>query len=94
MVLSLDADEALDEKLQASILAVKEHGQLEGYKMNRLTNYCGKWIRHSGWYPDVKLRLWHNEKGEWTGENPHDEFKLFESTSEVGFLEGDILHYS
>lgn len=93
-VLSLDADEALDETLKQSILAVKSTVEFDGYKMNRLTNYCGKWIHHTGWYPDTKLRLWHNEKGHWTGENPHDEFKLFDSSATVGKLKGDILHYS
>lgn len=93
-VLSLDADEALDETLKKSILAIKSQPDCMGYKMNRLTNYCGKWIRHTGWYPDTKLRLWHNESGHWTGENPHDEFKLFDSNATVGKLKGDILHYS
>ena len=94
VVLSLDADEALDETLQKSILEIKKNWIHDGYKMNRLTNYCGKWIRHTGWYPDVKLRLWDNEKGKWMGENPHDEFKLEDKNAEVGHLKGDILHYS
>ncbi|WP_027418793.1 glycosyltransferase family 2 protein [Crocinitomix catalasitica] len=94
IVLSLDADEALDETLQKSILSLKVDWQFEGYKMNRLTNYCGKWIRHTGWYPDVKLRLWQKGKGHWTGENPHDEFVLFDKNANIGHLKGDILHYS
>jgi len=94
IVLSLDADEALDATLQKSILELKSNWKLNGYKMNRLTNYCGKWIRHTGWYPDTKLRLWSKDAGEWTGENPHDEFKLINSNSEIGHLKGDILHYS
>lgn len=94
LVLSLDADEALDKTLQASILAIKANPVLQGYKMNRLTNYCGKWIRHTGWYPDTKLRLWKKEQGHWMGENPHDEFRLLDSKATVGFLKGDILHYS
>lgn len=94
IVLSLDADEALDETLKKSILELKNNWQHAGYKMNRLTNYCGKWIRHTGWYPDTKLRLWNNEKGEWTGENPHDEFKLFDPSATVGKIKGDLLHYS
>src|SRR6187551_311049 len=57
-ILSLDADEAPDEKLIASIKKVKADWIADGYSMNRLTNYCGKWIHHCGWYPDVKLRLW------------------------------------
>lgn len=94
IVLSLDADEALDETLKQSILELKTNWEHDGYKMNRLTNYCGKWIKHTGWYPDTKLRLWNNEKGHWTGENPHDEFKLFEESATVGHIKGDLLHYS
>ncbi len=94
VVLSLDADEVLDEELKKSILSVKKNWNHTAYKMNRLTNYCGKWIRHTGWYPDTKLRLWDNSKGEWTGENPHDEFKLFDQKLPVGSLNGDLLHYS
>ncbi len=94
LILSLDADEAIDDTLKSSILEIKKQPKLNGYKMNRLTNYCGKWIRHTGWYPDTKLRLWIKHTGEWQGENPHDEFKLFTSSDQVGHLRGDILHYS
>ena len=65
-ILSLDSDEALDETLRQSILNAKENWQGAGYTMNRMTNYCGKWIRHCGWYPDQKLRLWESNKGRWT----------------------------
>lgn len=92
-VLSLDADEALDEELKKSIKGVKENWKFEGYTMNRLTNYCGKWIRYCGWYPDRKLRLWDSRKGEWQGINPHDEYKM-KGAIPVGHLKGDILHYS
>jgi len=94
LVLSLDADEALDEELKHSIKEVKMNPMQTGYKMNRLTNYCGKWIRHTGWYPDTKLRLWKKGTGAWMGENPHDEFRLTNKAEEVAHLKGDILHYS
>jgi glycosyltransferase involved in cell wall biosynthesis len=93
-VLSLDADEALDENLKKSILQVKNNWQMDGYYMNRLTNYCGKWIRHCGWYPDKKLRLWDSRKGQWTGINPHDKYELFAGDDHTAHLKGDILHYS
>jgi glycosyltransferase involved in cell wall biosynthesis len=93
-VLSLDADEALDEKLIRSILKAKIDWNKDGYYMNRLTNYCGHWVRHCGWYPDKKLRLWDSRKGEWRGINPHDKYELFEGDKNAGYLEGDILHYS
>lgn len=92
-VLSLDADEAPDDKLKKSILDAKENFDADGYTMNRLTNYCGHWVRHCGWYPDKKLRLWDSRKGSWTGLNPHDCFKM-ESGSKIKHLDGDLLHYS
>lgn len=92
-VLSLDADEALSEELSKSILEVKQNWQFDGYTMNRLTNYCGTWIKHSGWYPDTKLRLIQREKGKWGGTNPHDKLELFPKVK-TAHLKGDILHYS
>jgi glycosyltransferase involved in cell wall biosynthesis len=93
-ILSLDADEALDETLQKSILEVKNNWQYDGYYMNRLTNYCGKWIYHCGWYPDKKLRLWDSRKGKWGGINPHDKYELTEGDKKTYSLKGNILHYS
>jgi glycosyltransferase involved in cell wall biosynthesis len=93
-VLSLDADEALDEKLIQSIKKAKANWNKDGYYMNRLTNYCGHWVKYCGWYPDKKLRLWDSRKGEWRGINPHDKYELFEGGKNAGYLEGDILHYS
>lgn len=93
-ILSLDADEALDEELARSVLAVKNNFDKDGYYMNRLTYYCGHWVRHCGWYPDTKLRLWDSRKGHWTGINPHDKYELMEGDKHTGHLKGDILHYS
>ncbi len=53
-ILSLDADEALSPELEASIAAIKKDWKHDGHECNRLTCYCGQWIRHSGWYPDRK----------------------------------------
>lgn len=92
-VLSLDADEALSDALRQSILAAKADWRADGYTMNRLTNYCGQWIRHSGWYPDRKLRLFVREKGRWGGQNPHDRVEMTPG-SRTAFLKGDLLHFS
>ena len=93
-VLSLDADEALDEKLCDAILKAKNDFRCEGYYMNRLTNYCGHWVKHCGWYPDKKLRLFDSSKGHWAGINPHDKYELLAGDKNTGHLEGNILHYS
>jgi glycosyltransferase involved in cell wall biosynthesis len=91
-ILSIDADEALSEILLKSIVEVKANWSHEAYWMNRMTNYCGQWIKHCGWYPDQKLRLWDSRKGQWTGTNPHDKFELNHGSE--GMLKGDLLHYS
>ena len=91
-ILSLDADEALSEDLQSSILQMKKDTPLDGYYMNRLTNYCGQWIHHCGWYPDQKLRLWNRGKGSWQG-LIHESVSL-EAGSNTTILDGDLLHYS
>lgn len=92
-VLSLDADEQLSEKLRESILEIKENWTHDGYYFNRLTNYCGNWIKHTSWYPSKKLRLWDKQKGEWGGVNPHDKYVLRKGATKK-FLKGDLLHFS
>lgn len=92
-ILSLDADEALSEELKKEIKIIKENWNADGYTVNRLNNYCGKWIRHTGWYPDRKLRLWDSHKGKWTGMNPHDRFEM-QKGSKISHIRGDLLHYS
>ena len=92
-VLSLDADEVLSEPLRQSILAAKSDWRCDGYEMNRLTNYCGQWIHHSGWYPDRKLRLFDRRKGRWATKHPHEYVEMTPGSS-IGRLSGDLLHYS
>jgi heptosyltransferase III len=91
IVLSLDADEYLSEELTKSILEVKEAWPFEAYRMNRLSNYGGKWIRHGNWYPDQKIRLWNRRIGLWGGENPHD-MVIIKEGMKIMHLKGDILH--
>ncbi|MFM2284542.1 MAG: hypothetical protein RLZZ543_38 [Bacteroidota bacterium] len=92
-VISLDADEAITEELKASILLVRQSGIADAYTMNRLSNYCGHWIRHGSWYPDTKLRLFDRRKVRWAGVNPHDKAEA-EAGAKVQHLKGDLLHYT
>ena len=93
-VLSLDADEALSPELARSVARAKADWRVDGWWMNRLTNYCGTWVRHCGWYPDPKLRLWDSRKGAWRGTNPHDHFEMLDPAAPTAHLAGDLLHYS
>lgn len=89
-ILSLDADEELSETLKSSIAKVIKEEKDAVYIFNRLTNYCGDWIKHCGWYPDAKTRLWKNGTAEWIG-SVHETLK---STHNIIPIKGDILHYS
>jgi glycosyltransferase involved in cell wall biosynthesis len=91
-ILSLDADEALSDKLRESILAVKENLMYDGYLFNRRNYFCGKWIRHSQWYPDRQLRLFYSDKGQFGILNLHEKFIMSNGTK-VGKLKGDLLHW-
>ncbi len=93
LILSLDADDALSEEAMLAIQDIKLNPKADGYVFNRLNNYCGTWIKHSGWYPDKKLRLWKRAAGSWGGKNPHDTFLLHGEKSEKR-INADILHYT
>jgi glycosyltransferase involved in cell wall biosynthesis len=91
-VLSLDADEALSEALEGEIWNLKKNGpRFDAYTMPRLAQYLGRWILHSGWYPDRKIRLYDRRKATWVGEFVHESV---ESTGRVGHLESNILHFT
>ncbi|MCD6367402.1 MAG: glycosyltransferase family 2 protein, partial [Bacteroidales bacterium] len=92
-ILNVDADEVLTHELQQSILTEKENFRYDAYFINRLTNYCGQFIKHGGWYPDRKLRLWNKLKGKWAGELIHEDIAL-SGAATTGNLEGNLLHYS
>jgi len=91
-VLNLDADERLSRELKASILRVKREGEsaASGFMISRRAFYLGRWIRHSGWYPDRKLRLFRRSQAHWEG-RIHERLAL-EGTTNV--LAGDILHFT
>jgi glycosyltransferase involved in cell wall biosynthesis len=93
-VLSLDADEALSDPLRASILRVKEEGPgADAYEVNRLNWYCGQFLRHSGWYPDRKVRLWRKGAARWSDASVHELAEVAPG-ARVGRLAGDLLHYT
>ncbi|WBA40601.1 glycosyltransferase family 2 protein [Hymenobacter canadensis] len=92
-VLQLDADEVLTEELRQSIVAATQNWQGGGYTLARLTNYCGSWVRHGGWYPDRKLRLYDRRLGRWEGLLLHERYEM-QPGQPVGALQGDALHYS
>ena len=93
-ILSIDADEALSPQLRHNLQLMKQQGfpPLTVFSVNRLTNYCGHWIHHCGWYPDARIRLWPAGIASWDGE-VHEELRFSVSVSHAS-LSGDLLHYS
>ena len=93
-VLSLDADEVLSEDLIQSIKKAfsKNTGPI-AYRMPRLNQYCGQWIRYGAWNPDRKIRLWPLGMAHWGGQNPHDRVITGPDLPIVD-LQGSILHYT
>jgi glycosyltransferase involved in cell wall biosynthesis len=90
-VLSLDADEELDAEAQQAILNWKNsEPRAAGYRFRRRAFFLGKWIRHSGWYPDYKLRLYDRRRGRFRAAPVHDSVEV---TGNVETLPGHILHF-
>jgi len=91
-ILSLDADESLSEALEAEIWQIKKNGpKFDAYTMPRLAQYLGRWILHSGWYPDRKVRLFDRRKAKWVGDFVHESVKV---NGTVGHLKSNLLHFT
>ena len=91
-ILSIDADESLSEALEAEIWHIKKTGpRFDGYTMPRLAQYLGRWILHSGWYPDRKVRLFNRKKARWVGDFVHESVEVLGS---VGHLKSNLLHFT
>ncbi len=91
-ILSLDADERISGKLRSEILDVMQNDQsADAYAIPRVVYYINRWVKHCGWYPARKVRLFTRGSGRWGGENPHDRIM---TTGRVENLRGDIYHLS
>jgi glycosyltransferase involved in cell wall biosynthesis len=91
-ILSIDADEALSEALEGEIWLVKKNGpHCDAYTMPRIAQYLGKWILHSGWYPDRKVRLYDRRKATWVGDFVHESVHV---SGHVGHLDANLLHFT
>ena len=90
-VLSIDADEVVSPELAASMRAAIAAPQAEVYAVDRLSSFCGAWIRHSGWYPDWIPRLFRRGKARFSEDLVHERL-VFEASAQR--LAGKLLHYS
>lgn len=89
-VLSVDADERVTPALAAHIRQVLQAPAADAYRIARLSNFCGRWIRHSGWWPDHVVRLFRREAGRFTEAAVHERVQVRGRTDT---LPGHFLHY-
>jgi len=90
-ILALDADEELSGELRTALREWKSQAPtFDAYEFSRCANYLGHWIRHSGWYPDRKTRLYRRGSGRFEGA-AHDSFR---TATRIGRLRGDLLHHA
>ncbi len=92
-ILSIDADERPGIDLATEIREWKRRGDPSGraaYSMPRRVSYLGRWIRHSGWYPDRKARLYDRNRASWWGDYVHETLSV---RGAVGRFEGDLYHF-
>lgn len=93
-ILTLDADERVTKKLATEICrCVKQNNQSSLYSVPRLSWCFGRFIRHSGWYPDYVRRLYARKKTSYNSASVHEKVELPSSMTEE-FLTGDLLHYT
>lgn len=91
-IFSLDADERVSSELRDEIIQMKdEEPECSGFTMPRQTYYLGRWIRHSGWYPDRKLRLFRKDSARWEGEYVHESLVI---EGKVNALKGSLHHFT
>lgn len=91
-ILSIDADERLSPRLASEIKTLRQLDDVPvaGYSFNRKTWYLGRFVTHSGWYPDHKVRLFAKDKARWRG-RIHERLEL---DGKIGCLTGELLHYT
>ena len=90
-VLCLDADERVTEELARGIRKALSGRTYHAYRMARRNRFLGRWLAHGEGYPDWSLRLFHRAYASWSNDEVHEAVL---PTSQVGSLDGDLLHDS
>jgi len=92
--LIIDADEIVTPELREEILGVirdPEALNCVAYRMPRMSYYLHRWIKHCGWYPECKTRLFQSGKARYAGGVVHE---ILKPEGPVGYLKGRLEHYS
>jgi (heptosyl)LPS beta-1,4-glucosyltransferase len=90
----IDADERVTPELRSSIEGLRKRDSAdlpEGFRIARRTHYLGRWILHSGWYPDYQMRLYRKSASYWDGIAPHETARV---RGRVETLPGELLHFT
>jgi glycosyltransferase involved in cell wall biosynthesis len=90
----IDADERVTPELRESIEKLRQRDPStlpDGFRIARRTHYLGRWIRHSGWYPDYQMRLYRKSASYWDGVAPHETARV---RGGIETLPGELLHYT
>lgn len=91
-VFVLDADERITPALRREIEGiVQADGPLDGYRVPRRNFFCGRFIKHLGWYPDYSIRLFRKDKGRFVEREVHESVQV---QGRVGTLANPMLHYT
>jgi glycosyltransferase involved in cell wall biosynthesis len=92
-IFCLDADERITPELQEEILRLKleDEDSARGYWIPRKNIIFGKWIEHTGWYPDHQLRLFRKERGNFEEKHVHEMIKV---EGETKYLKNNMIHYN
>lgn len=90
-VLILDADERVTPELKKEISESIQEGAFSGYYLPRKSFFLGKWMQHSGWWPDHILRLFRKDRAHIEPREVHEKVVV---NGAVGYLNGPIEHYT
>jgi glycosyltransferase involved in cell wall biosynthesis len=90
-VLSLDADERISPALREEVLAAIRSGSHDGWRVPRLSEFCGRFIHHGGWRPDLTVRLGRRERSGFSSHFLHAHMTVDGS---IGTLKSSLIHYS
>ena len=92
-VFSLDADERVTPELRTAIVReIRAEGSVNAaYRISRRSSFCGRFMRHSGWYPDHIVRLFKRDTARFSDDLVHERLLV---TGKIGQLEGELLHYA
>ena len=90
-VLSIDSDEEVDADLRAALLDLPDDPGAAAFRINRLSRFLGRWIRHCGWYPDPVVRLFDRRRARFNDRRVHEEVVVDGPCRD---LPGHLLHYT